>query len=100
MKLVRYDDNLYLSKNVSKLFYDHQYDLLYLKDYDLLFAISTISYPNQDSPYIQFKGFNCNTFREIEDVSEQLKNLFNKKIKEEETSYYISTKEWLVIKNN
>lgn len=100
MKEFLYEDNLFLSNKIAQLFYEYEYDLLYLKDYDILFAISTIRYPNQDSPYIEFKGFNCNTFRNIKELSETLKNLFNKKIKENENSYYLSSKEWLVIKHN
>ena len=99
-KNILFDESIFLNLEVSKLFAEFSMDLLYIAELDTLFAVSTISFPTLDYPYLRFTGFNINDFRINKEQAQQMKVKLKKRLEIPFLDFTFSNNNnWIFIKD-
>ena len=97
--MIKHDD-LYLKEDVSLVFLELNFSFIYIKELDILFAYSTLQLPTKEYPYIEFKGFNVNKYRENTEYTQMLQTEITKRIDMPFKEYQFSSNfKWFIIKD-
>lgn len=93
------EENPFLTLEMAKLFVEFSLDFLYLKDFDILFAVSTIEFPNQENPFIRFSGFNINGFRVSLSNANQMRTRLRKRVEQPFSEFKFYSDNWFYFKD-
>lgn len=93
------EENPFLSLEISQMFVEFGLDFLYIKDFDILFAVSTIEFPNVENPFVRFTGFNINSFRVSLFNEIQMRNKLKKRINMPFSEFRFQGNDWFYFKD-
>ena len=98
-RIRKFEENIFLSKNIYDIFLENQLDLVYIYDINVLFACNKFELPTNEYPFVTMKGFSIEKYRLSNELTTILKSDLMKRLKEEFYEYkFPNNYKWFLIK--